>query len=39
VKGLGWVTTALLTLAVVGLVIIVVRSIPDMRRYAKMRQM
>ena len=38
-KGLGWVTTALLTLAVVGLVIIVVRSIPDMRRYAKMRQM
>jgi hypothetical protein len=39
VKGLGWVTTALLTLAVVGLVIIVIRSIPDMRRYAKMRQM
>ena len=38
-KGLGWVTTALLTLAVVGLVIIVIRSIPDMRRYAKMRQM
>jgi hypothetical protein len=39
VKGLGGVTTALLILLFIGAVIIGIRSIPDMRRYAKMRQM
>jgi hypothetical protein len=39
VKVLGWITTGVLILAVVGAVVVGVRSIPDARRYAKIRQM
>ncbi|MGI8577293.1 MAG: DUF6893 family small protein [Nocardioidaceae bacterium] len=38
-KTLGRITTALLTTATVGAVVLGVRSIPDIQRYLKMRQM
>jgi hypothetical protein len=39
VKGLGWATTVLMIIVGVAVIVIAVRSIPDVRRYAKIRQM
>jgi Family of unknown function (DUF6893) len=39
VKKVGWVATILIIVAVVGAVVIGVRSIPDARRYAEIRRM
>jgi hypothetical protein len=39
VKKVGWVATVLIIAAVVGGVVIGVRSIPDARRYAEIRRM
>lgn len=38
-KGLGQVTTALLILGMVAAVVLGVRSLPDVRRYAQIRRM
>ena len=38
-KGLGKVTTVLMIAAVVAAVVIGIRSIPDVRRYAEIRRM
>ena len=38
-KPLGVMTTALLGMAVAGVVVVGVRSIPDMKRYLEMRRM
>jgi len=39
VKILGKFTTALMITATVGAVVVVIRSMPDVRRYLRMRQM
>jgi hypothetical protein len=39
VKGLGWVSTVLMIIVGVAVVVIAIRSIPDVRRYAKIRRM
>jgi hypothetical protein len=39
VKKVGWVATVLIILAIIGAVVIGVRSIPDARRYAEIRRM
>lgn len=38
-KGLGWATTFLMIIVGVAVIVIAVRSMPDVRRYAKIRQM
>ena len=36
---IGWIATGVVAVVVVGAVLVGVRSVPDMRRYMKMRNM
>lgn len=38
-KAVGWIATGVVVVVIVGGVLIGVRSIPDVRRYVKMRNM